>query len=142
MCGRECAGSGGEIRLPAPSVVAMPSPAPSRLARLPARPLGVLWVAEARGVRARALGLARLDALPPDWALHIPRCRSVHTVGMRFALDLVWLDGEGRVVEVDSGVPRRRHVACRRARSVVELNAGRAEAFLVAGLGQPAPSVA
>jgi uncharacterized membrane protein (UPF0127 family) len=115
---------------------------PPRLARLPARPLGDLWIAEARGPRARALGLARLDALPPEWGLHIPRCRSVHTFGMRFALDLVWLDGEGHVVEVRPGVPRRRTVACRRARSVVELNAGSADAFLAAGLGQPAPSSA
>jgi uncharacterized protein len=86
------------------------------------------------------LGLALLDELPPDWGLHIPRCRSVHTFGMRFALDLVWLDGDGRVVEVRPEVPGRRNVACRQARSVVELNAGRGDAFLAAGLGQPAPS--
>jgi uncharacterized membrane protein (UPF0127 family) len=120
----------------------IPSGPPPRVARLPARPLGRLWVAEARGPRARALGLARLDALPPDWALHIPRCRSVHTFGMRFALDLVWLDGEGRIVEIRRGVPRRRTIACGRARSVVELSAGQADAFLAAGLGQPAPSPA
>lgn len=116
---------------------------PARLARLPSRPLaGGLWLAEARGPRSRVLGLARLDELPADWGLLIPGCRSVHTFGMRFALDLVWLDGAGRVVAVGPGVPRRRNVACRRARSVVELNAGRADAFLAAGLGQPAPSSA
>jgi uncharacterized membrane protein (UPF0127 family) len=116
---------------------------PARLARLPARPLaGGLWLAEARGARARVLGLALLDELPHHWGLLIPRCRSVHTFGMRFGLDLVWLDGEGRVVGVCAGVPRRRNVVCRRARSVVELNTGRADAFLAAGLGQPAPSSA
>jgi hypothetical protein len=79
---------------------------------------------------ARARGLAGRAALGPDEALHIPRCRSVHTFGMRFALDLVWLDGGGRVVRVDRAVPARRVRACLRARSVVEVGAGRADAYL------------
>ena len=80
------------------------------------------------------LGLARLDELPPDRALHIPRCRSVHTFGMRFPLDLIWLDGDGKVVDVDRNVPRRKLKSCRGARSVVETGAGQADAFLSAGL--------
>jgi hypothetical protein len=79
-------------------------------------------------------GLARLDALPAAAALHIPRCRSVHTFTMRFALDLVWLDREGGVVRIDRAVPPRRLRTCLRARSVVELNAGEADGFLAAGL--------
>jgi len=106
-----------------------------RLDALPARELaGGLRVAEARGLRARALGLAGLAAAPPGAALHIPRCRSVHTFGMRFALDLIWLAADGRPVRVDRAVPPRRLRACRRARSVVEVAAGSAEAFLAAGL--------
>jgi hypothetical protein len=102
----------------------------ARLGRLPARELpGGLVVHEARGPLARLRGLAGLPALPPDRALHLPRTRSVHTVGMRFALDLVWLDGSGRVVRIDRAVPPRRHAACRAARSVVELRAGCAERF-------------
>ena len=69
--------------------------------------------------RARTLGLARLPELARDHALLIARCRSVHTAGMRFALDLVWLDGSGRVVRVDHAVPPRRLRTCLRARSVV-----------------------
>lgn len=71
----------------------------------------------------RATGLRRLIGLafaPPRGALWIPRCRSVHTFGMRYALDLFWLDGEGRVVRVDRGVPPRRLRRCRAARSVIE----------------------
>ena len=41
-------------------------------------------------------GLAKLDELPETLALHIPRCRSVHTFTMRFPLDLIWLDKAGR----------------------------------------------
>jgi uncharacterized membrane protein (UPF0127 family) len=97
----------------------------ARLGRLPATTLpGGLVVHEAAGPLARLRGLAGLPALPPDRALHLPRTRSVHTLGMRFALDLVWLDGDGAVVRIDERVRPRRHAACRRARSVLETPAG------------------
>lgn len=89
-------------------------------------------VAVSRASRAR--GLAGLDALPADHALRIPRCRSVHTVGMRFPLDLIWLGADGRPVRVDRDVGPRRLRTCLRAHAVVEVNAGHAEAFLAAGL--------
>jgi len=106
-----------------------------RLAALDGRDLpGGLRVAEARRRRERMEGLAGLDAISPSEALHIPRCRSVHTFGMRFPLDLVWLDREGELLRVDRDVPPRRLRTCLRARSVVETPGGRADAFLAAGL--------
>jgi uncharacterized protein len=92
-----------------------------RLGRLPSRRLACgLLVLEARDARSRLLGLAGLAALPAEVALHLPRCRSVHTFGMRFALDLAWLDDLGMVVRLDRAVPPCRIRACRRARSVLE----------------------
>jgi uncharacterized membrane protein (UPF0127 family) len=85
---------------------------------------------EARGLRARAIGLARLDAVAPGTALLIRRCSSVHTFGMRFALDLVFLDGRGEVVELRRGVAPRRVAARRAARAVVEARAGEGEAVV------------
>lgn len=79
-------------------------------------------------------GLAWLDALPEDYALLFRRCRSVHTYGMRFDLDVVFLDPQGAVVRVARDVPRRRHVRERGARSVVETRAGEADRFIAAGL--------
>jgi uncharacterized membrane protein (UPF0127 family) len=109
-----------------------------RLAALPARDLaGGLRVAEAVRWNARRRGLAGLRSIGPDEGLHIHRTRSVHTLGMRFALDLVWLDGGGAVVRVDRDVPPRRLRTCLRARSVLEVPAGRADAFLAAWLGGP-----
>jgi uncharacterized protein len=100
-----------------------------RLDRLPSvalpAPLAACDVRVAHDARARLLGLAALDALPPRRGLLLPRTRSVHTFGMRFALDLVWLDGAGRIVRVDRAVPPRRVRACRQARAVVELASGR-----------------
>jgi len=111
-----------------------------------AQRLGALAVVDAGGglrvhqaVRAgqRRRGLAGLDELPTDRALHLRPCRAVHTFGMRFALDLVWLDGAWRVVRVDRDVRPRRQRTCPRARSVVELRAGEADRLLESGYTAP-----
>lgn len=99
---------------------------------------GGLRLAHAKGFSDRARGLARLDAMPPGYALHIPRCRSVHTVTMRFPLDLIWLGKDGAVVRVDRAVAPNRLRSCRRARSVIEANAGTADRFLAALVRAPA----
>jgi uncharacterized protein len=112
-----------------------------RLASLPARDLGGgLRVHDARGMRARGRGLGGLDALPADRALRIPRCRSVHTFTMRFALDLIWLGPDGAVLRVDRAVPPGRHRGCARARAVVETRAGYADRFISAGIGGYTPA--
>src|SRR3954465_2772892 len=98
---------------------------PRRLAHLPRRPFWGCALYVASSWRARLLGLAGLCGLPPRTGLLLPRRRSVHTFGMRFALDLVWLDAAGTVVRVDRGVPPGRVRACRAARAVVELPAAR-----------------
>jgi uncharacterized membrane protein (UPF0127 family) len=78
-------------------------------------------VAEAR--RARLLGLALLDRERAGEGLLIPRCRAVHTFGMRFALDLIFLAEDGTVLELRRAVPPRRLAYCRRAHAVLELPA-------------------
>jgi uncharacterized protein len=99
-----------------------------RLAGLERRRLpGGLTLLVASDRRARRRGLARLEALPPGHALLIEPCRSVHTVGMRFALDLLWLDAEGRLLRVDRAVAARRLRTCLRARAVIEAAAGDGE---------------
>jgi uncharacterized membrane protein (UPF0127 family) len=97
-------------------------------------------VLEARGRRARRRGLAGLYEMPEGAALRIHRCRSVHTVGMRFALDLVWIDGDGRVQRVDSGVGPRRLRTCLRARTVLEARAGAGARFAAAWAARAAGS--
>ena len=99
-------------------------------------PTGVR-LAVARGTATRLRGLAGLDALGPNHALHLPACRSVHTFGIRFALDLIWLDGRGVPVRVDRAVAPRRLAVCLAARSVVECPAGSAQ-LIVSALVPPA----
>jgi hypothetical protein len=58
---------------------------------------------------------------PPAYALLLTPCRSVHTFGMRFPLDLHWLDEHGRVIRVDRAVPPNRVRVCLRARAILEV---------------------
>jgi len=106
-----------------------------RLEPLPAIALQEgMTVHVAAGPFARLRGLAGLDDLPGEHGLLLPRTRSVHTLGMRFALDLVWLARDGSVVEVEQGVAPRRHAMARNARSVVETREGWGHRFVAAGL--------
>jgi uncharacterized membrane protein (UPF0127 family) len=75
--------------------------------------------------RARLLGLA-LRSEPPDQALLLPHTRAVHTFGMRFDLDLYWLDQRGELLRVDRAVPPRRLRRCAGAAAVLEVPVRRA----------------
>jgi len=97
------------------------TPPACRLRALPQRRVLGREVAVAVGLRARLLGLSRLCREEAGPGLLIPRCASVHTFGMRFRLDLVFLDGEGRVLEVRRRVGRGRLVWRRGARAVLEI---------------------
>jgi len=102
----------------------MPEPLLARrLRRLPVVTALGLEVRLASGPRARLLGLAHLDREEAGPGLLIPRCSSVHTFGMRFGLDLYFLDERGEVIAVHRGVPPRRLAFCGQAKAVLELPA-------------------
>jgi uncharacterized membrane protein (UPF0127 family) len=77
-------------------------------------PVATTWL-------SRLLGLALLTRQRAGDGLLIPGCRSVHTIGMRFRLDLLFLDRQGLVVEICRDVPAGRFFRCRRAAAVLEL---------------------
>jgi uncharacterized membrane protein (UPF0127 family) len=64
--------------------------------------------------------------MPAGCALLIPGCDSVHTAWMRFAIDVVFLDADGRVLRVATGVTPWRVVRRAGADAVVETRAGEA----------------
>jgi uncharacterized protein len=80
------------------------------------------------GDRGRPIALG--SPAPPGTALLLPRCRSVHTFGMRFDLDLIWLDQHGRVLAVDESVPPCRVRSRRDAAQVIEVAAGTLKSVL------------
>lgn len=83
----------------------------------------------ATGARARLFGLAHLDRAEAGLGLLIPGCSSVHTFGMRFALDLYFLDEDGEPLAIRRGIGARRVVSCRGARAVLEIPAGEGGEF-------------
>ncbi len=91
---------------------------------------GTLAAFVARRYSERLLGLACLPALPGGAGLLIPGCHSVHTLGMRFRLDVLFVRLRAcsvEVVELHSAVPPFRVVRAATSRvAVVELAAGEA----------------
>ena len=73
---------------------------------------------------ARRKGLLERDSLLAGEGLWILPCQAVHTVGMRFPIDLVYLDRDLRVRKVRSNVYPWRLSACVSAHSVLELAPG------------------
>lgn len=73
---------------------------------------------------ARLRGLLGRHSLPKDQALWLHRCQAVHTVGMRFAIDVAFLDADGRVIRVVTALTPMRAASARGATSVLEMAAG------------------
>jgi uncharacterized membrane protein (UPF0127 family) len=113
-----------------------------RFEGLPTVEVGGLTVPVAVGFRARLLGLSSLDLEAVGPGLLIPRCACVHTFGMRFALDLVFLDAGRRPLAVRRAAPPRRHVGHRGADAVLELPAPAASGNFATGGGDSAASSA
>jgi uncharacterized membrane protein (UPF0127 family) len=70
---------------------------------------------------SRLLGLALLSRDRAGAGLLIPRCRSVHTFGMLFSVDVHFLDRQGRVIEIRRNVSPGRLIRSRKAAAVLEL---------------------
>jgi len=66
-------------------------------------------------------GLAWRDRADAGPGLLFPRCSSVHTFGMRFALDVYFLDRDDGVLAVHRRVPPWRVLWHRGARKVLEV---------------------
>ncbi|MFM0718553.1 DUF192 domain-containing protein [Paraburkholderia strydomiana] len=74
--------------------------------------------------RERLRGLLTRDHLAPGEALLLERCGSVHTFGMRFAIDVVFVDRHRRIVAIHRDVPRCRVLFNLRATLTLEMPAG------------------
>lgn len=73
---------------------------------------------------SRLRGLLGMATLPDGDALLIKPCNSVHTVGMRYPIDVVFLDRDTRVLKVVQNLPPWRAAACAKSAMVLELPAG------------------
>ena len=99
--------------------------------------LGPLRLLEPTTRHERARGLLGRATLDRDEALLLRRCRSVHTFGMRFPIDVVLLDRADRVVRVLPVRPGRLVLPRPRVRHVLETAAGHGARLATAILPRP-----
>jgi len=89
---------------------------------------GALLATDARratSLRDRLRGLLGTAALPHGHGLHIEPCSSIHTFFMAYAIDVLFLDREGRVLRaIEALGPWRATLPVFRARGALELPAG------------------
>lgn len=79
--------------------------------------------------RSRCMGLLSRDAIPPEEGLLLLPGGSIHTLGMRFTIDVVFLNRQMRILALAERVPPWRiRVAPRGTRRVLELAAGQISA--------------
>jgi len=79
-------------------------------------------VESARSVWKRMIGLLSYGSVAPDQGLWFDRCSSIHTLGMRAPIDVIFLDADRRIIDVRAGVrPYQLLVWNLRAKSLIEL---------------------
>src|ERR671922_408108 len=79
-------------------------------------------IADTRATRRR--GLLGREAMATGSALLITPCFAIHTAFMRFAIDVMFIDRDGRVVRIVRNLTPWRMAIAVRARSVVEMPGG------------------
>ena len=73
---------------------------------------------------SRAVGLLATPALEDPCGLWIAPCNSVHTLGMRYPIDVVFVRADGTIAKVVERLRPWRAAGCRQARFTLELRAG------------------
>ena len=73
---------------------------------------------------ARRTGMLGRETWPGDEALVIAPCQAVHTVGMRYAIDVLFVRRDGTIEKVQSAVRPWRMAGAWRAFAVIEMAAG------------------
>jgi uncharacterized membrane protein (UPF0127 family) len=80
---------------------------------------------------ARLKGLLGQPGLPPATGLWIRPCNSVHSLFMRFSIDLIYLNRAGQVVGLRAQLKPWRLSLCWAAHSVVELAGGECQRLAI-----------
>ncbi len=74
----------------------------------------------------RRTGLLKHSNLAAGEGLWIVPCEAVHTFGMNFPIDVLYLSKQKKVLKIRGSMKKSRMSICLRAHSVLELPAGRA----------------
>lgn len=72
----------------------------------------------------RTRGLLGREQLGTGEGLLITSCNSVHTVGMRYAIDVVFIDVDSKIIKIASNLRPFRLSGAFNSKSVLELSSG------------------
>lgn len=73
----------------------------------------------------RLIGLMGRSTIPDEQGLYFPGCKSIHTFGMKFAIDVLFLDKEMKITKIVSRLnPNRLAFAPFATRATLELAGG------------------
>ncbi len=78
--------------------------------------------------KSRRTGLLKHDGLAAGEGLWLAPCEAVHTFGMKFPIDVLFLDKKRKVLKIRPDMRKGKMAACLRAHSVLELPSGMAAA--------------
>ena len=84
----------------------------------------ILEVTVANSFFDRFKGLLMHSSLPEGTGLVLEKCNSIHTIGMKFPIDVVFLDAGKKVLSVKSNMKSWKMAYCPGATRVIECNAG------------------
>lgn len=79
----------------------------------------------------RLKGLLGTSRLPEGQALLIRPCSSVHTFGMRYDIDVLFISHEGQILKIMSKMPPGKIAWCKESAYVIEMPGGTASAKVV-----------
>jgi uncharacterized protein len=93
-------------------------------------------VSTAASMRERMRGLLGHKRLTADEAMLLAPCRSVHTFGMSFPIDVLFIDRQWHVVAIHRCVPPARMLFCLNATRTLEMAAGVADVLSIENGGR------
>lgn len=73
---------------------------------------------------ARIKGLLGTDFLKKESALVIRPNNGIHTFGMNYSIDVIFIDKNNKVIKIVTDMPRRKISICSNASYVIETSAG------------------
>ncbi|MHC1717118.1 MAG: DUF192 domain-containing protein [Acidaminococcaceae bacterium] len=72
----------------------------------------------------RLKGLLGTDHLKEGSALIIRPCNGIHTLGMKYSIDVIFIDKSDKVIKIVSDMPSRKISTCNNASYVIETPSG------------------
>jgi uncharacterized membrane protein (UPF0127 family) len=91
------------------------------------------YVEDASNFVRRFMGLMYRKSIPNDHGLLLTPCNEIHTFGMKFDIDTITMDKDGKVLFIDKVVkPHKVRKSVKNGHMVLELNANVADELGIA----------